>query len=59
MRAIVKPWNEIIYSTRSCFTESMCFELKLGETMESINEDEWDAEIYALILIESGVIYES
>jgi len=23
-----------------------------------INEDEWDAEIYALLLIESGVIYE-
>ena len=26
--------------------------------LEFINEDEWDAEIYALLLIESGLIWE-
>ena len=29
-----------------------------GNNIEIINEGEWDAEIYALLLIESGVIYE-
>lgn len=29
-----------------------------GNWIDIINEKEWDAEIYALLLIESGVIYE-
>ena len=29
-----------------------------GKWLEIINEDEWDAEIYALLLLESEVIYE-
>ena len=65
MRAIVKPWDEIItcepwrlgggyfiYSADG----ATCF--KHINDLEIINEDEWDAEIYALLLLESEVIYE-
>jgi len=70
MRAIVKPWirDEFIgnLSFYDCGTPFVarydertgyvaCYS---GDSIEVINEDEWDAEIYALLLLESGVIYE-
>jgi hypothetical protein len=44
MRAIVKPQLEVIYIEPNTFYNMQ------AHTLESINEDEWDAEIYALIL---------
>ena len=70
MRAIVKPWNRdefignlsfYVFGTPfvarydECTGYMTCYS---GDSIEIINEDEWDAEIYALLLIESGVIYE-
>ena len=58
MRAIVKPQNVIREVEYNSETNQIFLGYRLNETVEIINEDEWDAEIYALLLLESGVIYE-
>lgn len=68
MRAIVKGWGGWFglvtckprlsnFLEYVCTTNEITFMADISE-IEIINEDEWDAEIYALLLIESQVIYE-
>jgi len=69
MRAIVKEWDGDEFIASVGFYDNGApyvldwdskgfISILTGNALEIISEDEWDAEIYALLLIESGVIYE-